>query len=174
MADARDDLQRIARLVEANRDRMESLEQQMRRLESVRMDQMNALSALEAIPDEGKRGSMVPLGAGVQIITDIPADAGAVVDIGSGIQAERTREEAKAILATRNQELGSLMDRMRSEFDELEATTIQLATEFNEKIAVVEGDPQPPPAEAQEAEEEKPATAKKPRRRRGTDLTLDD
>ena len=66
------------------------------------------------------------------------------------------------------------MDRMRSEFDELEATTIQLATEFNEKIAAVEGDPQPPPAEAQEAEEEKPATAKKPRRRRGTDLTLDD
>ena len=174
MADAREDLQRIARLVEANRERMESLEQQMRRLESVRMDQMSALSALEAIPDEGKRGSMVPLGAGVQIITDIPADAGAVVDIGSGIQAERTREEAKAILATRNQELGALMDRMRSEFDELEATTIQLATEFNEKIAVVEGDTQPPPAEAQEAEEEKPATAKKPRRRRGTDLTLDD
>ena len=174
MADARDDLQRIARLVEANRDRMESLEQQMRRLESVRMDQMNALSALEAIPDEGKRGSMVPLGAGVQIITDIPADAGAVVDIGSGIQAERTREEAKAILATRNQELGALMDRMRSEFDELEAKTIQLATEFNEKIAAEEGAPQPPPAETQEAEAEKPGPAKKPRRRRGTDLTLDD
>jgi len=174
VADAREDLQRIARLVEANRERMESLEQQMGRLESVRMDQMSALSALEAIPDEGKRGSMVPLGAGVQIITDIPADAGAVVDIGSGIQAERTREEAKAILATRNQELGALMDRMRSEFDELEAKTIQLATEFNEKIAAEEGAPQPPPAEAQEAEAEKPATAKKPRRRRGTDLTLDD
>ncbi len=174
MADAREDLQRIARLVEANRERMESLEQQMGRLESVRMDQMSALSALEAIPDEGKRGSMVPLGAGVQIITDIPADAGAVVDIGSGIQAERTREEAKAILATRNKELESLMDRMRSEFDELEAKTIQLATEFNEKIAAVEGAPQPPPAEAQETAEERPATAKKPRRRRGTDLTLDD
>jgi prefoldin subunit 5 len=110
----------------------------------------------------------------VQIITDIPADAGAVVDIGSGIQAERTREEAKAILATRNQELGALMDRMRSEFDDIEAKTIQLATEFNEKIAADEGAPQPLPAETQEAEAEKPATAKKPRRRRGTDLTLDD
>ena len=37
---------------------------------------------------------MVPLGAGVQIITDIPSDYGAVVDIGSGIQAEKTRAEA--------------------------------------------------------------------------------
>ena len=31
MADAREDLQRIAMLVETNRERMESLEQQMRR-----------------------------------------------------------------------------------------------------------------------------------------------
>ena len=96
------------------------------------------------------------------------------MDIGSGIQAERTRDEAKEILATRNRELESLMDRMRSEFDELEAKTIQLATEFNEKIAAVEGAPQPPPAEDHEAVEERPAAAKKARRRRGTDLTLDD
>ena len=64
MADAREDLQRIAMLVETNRERMESLEQQMRRLESVRMEQMSALSTLESIPEEGTEGSMVPLGAG--------------------------------------------------------------------------------------------------------------
>ena len=63
MADAREDLQRIAMLVETNRERMESLEQQMRRLESVRMEQMSALSTLESIPEEGTEGSKVPQGA---------------------------------------------------------------------------------------------------------------
>ena len=173
MADAREDLQRIAMLVETNRERMESLEQQMRRLESVRMEQMSALSTLESIPEEGTEGSMVPLGAGVQIATDIPAGAGAVVDIGSGIQVERTREEAKDILTKRNEELEALMDRMRSEFDEIEAKTIQLANEFNEKIAI-EGDPSLPTPEPQAAEPEPQSTPKKARRRRGTDLTLDD
>jgi prefoldin alpha subunit len=171
---AREDLQRIAMLVETNRERMESLEQQMGRLESVRMDQMSALNALESIPEEGTKGSMVPLGAGVQIATDIPADAGAVVDIGSGIQVERTREEAKAILAKRNEELEALMGRMRAEFDDIEAKTIALANEFNEKIAAVEGVAPEPPAGAQEPEPEQKDTPKKARRRRGTDLTLDD
>ena len=174
MDGAREDLQRIAMLVETNRERMESLEQQMGRLESVRMDQMSALNALESIPEEGTKGSMVPLGAGVQIATDIPADAGAVVDIGSGIQVERTREEAKAILTKRNEELEALMGRMRAEFDDIEAKTIALANEFNEKIAAVEGAAPEPPAGAQEPEPEQKDTPKKARRRRGTDLTLDD
>tara|TARA_Y100001970_G_scaffold277860_1_gene382721 strand:+ start:1144 stop:1662 length:519 start_codon:yes stop_codon:yes gene_type:complete len=172
VADARDDLQRIARLVEANRERMESLEQQMRRLESVRMDQMSALNTLESIPEEGTKGSMVPLGAGVQIATDIPPGAGAVVDIGSGIQVERTREEAKDILTKRNEELEALMERMRAEFDDIETKTIGLANEFNEKIAVVEGVEPEPPDQSSESEPKDPP--KKARRRRGTDLTLDD
>ncbi|MCH1591698.1 MAG: hypothetical protein L7R66_01760, partial [Candidatus Thalassarchaeaceae archaeon] len=94
MTGPKDELQRIARLVDANRERMEALEAQLRRLETVRMEQVNALNALESIPETGSKGAMVPLGAGVQIITDIPEEYGAVVDIGSGIQAERTRAQA--------------------------------------------------------------------------------
>ena len=53
MTDPKEELQRIARLVEANRERMEALEAQLRRLEAVRMEQVNALRALESIPEEG-------------------------------------------------------------------------------------------------------------------------
>ena len=172
MTDPKEELQRIARLVEANRERMEALEAQLRRLESVRMEQMNALKALESIPEEGSKGAMVPLGAGVQIITDIPADYGAVVDIGSGIQAEKTRAEASEILSTRNKELSDLTERMKSEFDQLEANTLELANDFNEKMAKIEESSEstpPTPIDTQEA----PAT-RKARRRRGTELTLDD
>ena len=171
MTGPKDELQRIARLVDANRERMEALEAQLRRLETVRMEQVNALNALESIPETGSKGAMVPLGAGVQIITDIPEEYGAVVDIGSGIQAERTRAQAAEILSSRNQELTDLTERMKGEFDQLEESTIAMANEFNEKMAVLEeGEPVIPAEQEPSEDEPKP----KPRRRRGRELTLDD
>ena len=171
MSDPKEELQRIARLVEANRERMEALEAQLRRLEVVRMEQVNALKALESIPEAGTKGAMVPLGAGVQIIADIPSDYGAVVDIGSGIQAERTRSEAAEILSTRNNELTDLTERMKTEFDQLEESTMALAGEFNEKMTVIESGGEVKEPETKPAEDE---PKRKPRRRRGTELTLDD
>jgi prefoldin alpha subunit len=171
VTDPKEELQRIARLVEANRERMEALEAQLRRLEGVRMEQVNALKALESIPEKGSKGAMVPLGAGVQIITDIPADYGAVVDIGSGIQAERTRAEAAEILFTRNNELTDLTERMKTEFDQLEESTMALADEFNEKMTAIESDDEPKAPVNSPADDE---PKRKPRRRRGTELTLDD
>ena len=171
MTDPKEELQRIARLVEANRERMEALEAQLRRLEAVRMEQVNALKALESIPEKGSKGAMVPLGAGVQIITDIPADYGAVVDIGSGIQAERTRAEAAEILSTRNNELTDLTERMKTEFDQLEESTMALASEFNEKMTAIESVGEPKAPVDNPAQDE---PKRKSRRRRGTELTLDD
>ena len=171
MTEPKEELQRIARLVEANRERMEALEAQLRRLEAVRMEQVNALKALESIPEAGTKGAMVPLGAGVQIITDIPSDYGAVVDIGSGIQAERTRAEAAEILSTRNNELTDLTERMKTEFDQLEESTMALAAEFNEKMTAIESVDEPK-APATSSTDDEPK--RKTRRRRGTELTLDD
>ena len=61
----------------------------MVRLEEVRQEQARAIMTLEAIPKSGANDAMIPLGGGVQIIADIPSEAGAVIDIGSGIQARR-------------------------------------------------------------------------------------
>ena len=168
MADNREELQRIAQLVEANRERMQAIEQQVRQLESIRIEQMQAIEALLAIPKEGAEGAMIPLGSGVQIVADIPPEGGAVVDIGSRVQAERTRGEAAEILSRRSEELVTIIERMKMEFDELEQTTINLAQKFNESV---EG------LEPEEITEEPAPSAPAPRRakrKRGTDLTLDD
>ena len=122
----REELQRIAQLVEVNRERMQAIEQQVRQLESIRVEQMQAIEALLAIPDEGAERAMIPLGSGVQIIADIPPEGGAVVDIGSRVQAERTRGEAAEILTKRSEELITIIERMKIEFDELEQSTICL------------------------------------------------
>ena len=168
MADNREELQRIAQLVEANRERMQAIEQQVRQLESIRIEQMQAIEALLAIPKEGAEGAMIPLGSGVQIVADIPPEGGAVVDIGSRVQTERTRGEAAEILSKRSEELVTIIERMKMEFDELEQTTINLAQKFNESV---EG------LELEEITEEPAPSAPAPRRakrKRGTDLTLDD
>ncbi len=172
----REDLQRIAQLVELNRERLQNLEAQVVRLEEVRMEQARTIMTLEAIPEEGAKDAMIPLGGGVQIIADINSDAGAVIDIGSGIQAEKTREEALAIMNTRNEELSQLMTSLKNEFDETEKAVMELATQFNEGIALIQGEEEQPPSseETQTTTEEAAPQPKRRRRKRGTELTLDD
>ena len=168
MADNREELQRIAQLVEANRERMQAIEQQVRQLESIRIEQMQAIEALLAIPKEGAEGAMIPLGSGVQIVADIPPEGGAVVDIGSRVQTERTREEAAEILSRRSEELVTIIERMKTEFDEIEQTTIDLAQKFNESVEGLE------PEEITEAPALSAPAPRRAKRKRGTDLTLDD
>ena len=168
----RAELQQIAQLVEMNRERLQVLEQQVHRLEEVRLEQVRAIMSLEAIPEDGASDVMIPLGGGVQIIADVSAEAGAEVDIGSGIQAERTRAEALEMLNSRNQELMQLMDQMKTEFDETEKVVLDLANQFNDGVATLQEDAteEAPPSPSQT---ETPSP-KRRRRKRGTDLTLDD
>ena len=170
MAADREELQRIAQLVEVNRERMQAIEQQLGQLESIRVEQIQAIEALRAIPDEGAQGTMIPLGSGVQIIADISSEGGAVVDIGSRVQAERTREEAADILSKRSEELATIIDRMKAELRELEQTTVGLAQKFNESVEGLQ-----PEAIVEAPEPTAPTpTPRRSKRKRGTDLTLDD
>ena len=166
------ELQRLAQLVEVNRERLQSLEQQIRNLEGIKIEQEHAMEALQSISVDGAKGAMVPLGAGVQIVADIPADAGAVVDIGSRVQAEKTRPEALEILKKRNDELNGIIDSVSNEHNELENHVVSLASRFNEiangaQEQVTEG-----LNEAEQTQVSQPI--RRPRRKRGTELTLDD
>ena len=168
----RAELQRIAQLVEVNRERLQTLEQQLRNLEGIKREQEHALEALLSISQDGADGAMIPLGAGVQLVADIPPDGGAVIDIGSRIQAEKTREEAAQILGKRNEELNGIMDSLRKEYEELEKHVVELATKFNDAVEGAK-----PPSEETSSEKQHSTDApikRKPRRKRGTELTLDD
>ena len=115
---------------------------------------------------------MIPLGSGLQIIADIPADAGAVIDIGSRVQAERTRGEAADILAKRGEELVAVIDRLRQEFEELEKATVETAQKFNESVEGL--NPEELTAPEPESENPEPKKTSRRKRKRGTELTLDD
>jgi prefoldin alpha subunit len=169
------ELQRIAQQVEQNRQRMESIEQQIRRLEQIRLEQMQTIETLSAIPPGGAKGAMIPLGAGVQIVADIPAETGAVIDIGSRVQAEKPRTEAIKILQKRTDEILVIMDKMKAEFDSIEETTISLANIFNGQIATLQDEPKPETTlQPKLPEQPSPTQPSRKKRKRGTELTLDD
>ena len=131
----RAELQRIAQQVETNRERLQNLESQVVRLEEVRQEQARAIMTLEAIPKSGANDAMIPLGGGVQIIADIPSEAGAVIDIGSGIQAEKTREEALEILSARNEAITTSDGQSEIKNSTRQKLVIELATQFNDGVA---------------------------------------
>ena len=170
----RDELQQIAQLVEANRERMQAIEQQIQQLEAIRIEQIQAIEALLAIPEDGAVGAMIPLGSGVQIVPDIPADAGAVIDIGSRVQAERTRDEAAEILGKRSEEIVAIIERMKSEFDDLENSTVGLAQKFNEGVESMQSETPQNEEPVRTASGGSGSSARRRKRKRGTDLTLDD
>lgn len=168
------ELQKIAQQVEISRERLQAMEQQIKRLEEVKLEQNLALQTLNTIPKEGAEGVMIPLGSGVQILANIPKDAGAVIDIGSRVQAEKTREEAILVLDKRNEELSSIIEKLKSEFGVLEQYIVSLAHQFTTGVEQI----QEGKTEIIDEENSKtgsPATINpRKRRKRGTELTLDD
>ena len=66
--------------------------------------------------------------------------------------------------------MATIIGRMKAEFNELEQTTVGLAQKFNESVEEI----QPEPV-AEEPEPTTPTpTPRRSKRKRGTDLTLDD
>lgn len=175
----RDELQRLARMVDMNRQKMERIEEQLSRLETIHLEQNHVVRAIRAIPEKGAENVLIPLGSGVQLVVDVQNEAGAVVDIGTAIQAEMTRTEAADLIEKRQREISGLIESLKQEFDSAEKTVRSLAATFNEGVSQLEEQPTTT-TESTEANipEESPPEEEKPRSRRrrgiGGELTLDD
>ena len=85
------ELQRIAQLVEMNRQKMARIEEQVTRLSEIRLEQLGVIASLKTLATQ--QPTMIPLGAGVQLPAT-PTGETVVIDIGSGVQAEKPRAEA--------------------------------------------------------------------------------
>lgn len=160
------DLQKLARLVEVNRQRLEEINQQIERIEAVQLEHDDTRRALSAII-QGSNGH-IPLGAGVMI--PIPKESTTIVDLGSGVFGERTAENAEQLVSKRLEDLMQLKSQFEGEAAMLTQRLEELATAFETAASEMTKS-----SEETEPEEEK-AEEKQTRRRRkfGGELTLDD
>ncbi len=162
------ELQRMARLVDINRQRLEEINQQIERIEAVQLEHDDTRRALEAL-SSGKGGHLA-LGAGVMV--PIPSKPTTIVDLGSGVFGERSPENAGELVTKRLEDLTELKSQFEGEAAMLTQRIEELATTFEQAAkSMTESKPEAKEAAVTETEE-------KPSRRRrkgiGGELTLDD
>ena len=162
------ELQRIAQLVEMNRQKMARIEEQITKLSEIRLEQLGVIAALKVL--DTKQSTMIPLGGGVQLPATPNGDT-VVIDIGSGVQAEKPREEAITILESRLNEVEEVMGTLQNEFTETETVVTELASTFTEAAKALQETPEEEAAEGEPPSETAPSRR---RRKRGTEFTLDD
>jgi prefoldin alpha subunit len=174
MSDA-EELQRLARLVEMYRQQLTALGEQIERLSQAIVEHQEVIQALESLDDESLPRIMIPLGSGTQLLVDQPNNPGVVVDIGSGIQAEKEVSEAIEILKKRVSDIEKLISSLQSEFNDTELKVKDLAAKFTNDADELQAEENEQLAK-EETEEQTPSKTTPKRRRRNAsgELTLDD
>ena len=164
---------RLARLIESNHTRLQSMKSQVDRLNALLEEQSRAQNTLESVRTGDGGMIMVPLGSGVQIPVQVEPDLHPIIDIGSGVQIETDGEKAFEMLDQRNRELEGLIQNLLLEIREVDETIIDLEKqlmELNERSKITEE----PHTKSKSDPTTSQPKAKQRRRKRGTELTLDD
>ena len=162
------ELQRMARLVDMNRQRLVEIENQIERIEAVQLEHDDTRRALDSLA-KGSSGH-IPLGAGVMV--PIPKSSTTIVDFGSGIFGEKTPKDAEEMVAKRLGDLTELKSQFEAEAAMLTQLIEELATTFERAASSLSNQQQPEPQTEQSQTPQEPTTRR--RRRIGSELTLDD
>ena len=168
-----DEARRIARLIEANHTRLQSMKSQVERLNSLFEEQSRAHETLRSVRISEGGITMVPLGSGVQIPVNVNPNLKPIIDIGSGIQIETDGEKAIQMLDQRNKELEGLIKNMLVEIKQTDESII----EMEKQIMALEGDSKDfrrEPNKKTIPTTSTPSRPSKGRRKEEPELTLDD
>ena len=178
------ELQRTARLVEMNRERFHEVQERIEQVINVLGEHDVTATILETLSKKNHGSEMkmhVSIGAGVTLTCQHPGggEGTTIVDLGSGIFGERTWSDAALLTRERMEELGTLLESLQSQSQQLEATITALAQTFTAAAEAQTPAEEPQPVKEAEPQPESPDTpASKPKRRRGgmfgNELTLDD
>ena len=168
-----DEARRLGRLIEANHTRLQSMKNQVERLNSLLEEQSRAHNTLESVRNGDGGMTMVPLGSGVQIPVQVSPDLLPVIDIGSGVQIETDGEKASQMLDQRNRELEGLIHNMLLDIKQVDESIASMEKQVMELSGESKTIEEPRATPRREPTTAQPK-AKQRRRKRGTELTLDD
>ena len=183
-SEPRAELQRLARIVERSRQRLEELDRRKQSVLEVVEDHRRTGAVLTSLIESAEAGTAsghVGIGAGVSLpLAPSDAEGRSIVDLGSGVYGERTWSGALEVTLQRQKDLQSIVDELEGRMSELEEEIAQNAVAFNTMAERIEADakaeaPAPVPTEDTPEQPEPTAPRPAPRRRRfGSELTLDD
>jgi len=177
----REELQRLASIVENNRKKLEDLENRKQKIVEILDEHDQTISILRQLNESETGIAKINIGCGVSLpYSGKSEDVKAFVDLGSGIFGEQDMESSLQITQQRKESVLEVDKMLDQQIDQISEIIQTAAMEFNKaaealKSTITPVQNTPAPTEQPRQEEEKPVEAKRiSRRRRGTELTLDD
>ena len=173
--EADDEIRRLARLVELNRDQLLQLDEQQQKVSSVLNEHRDVIQSLKDLEGGVEGHFMTPLGAGVALKHTSTEEMPVIVDIGSNIHIETPPEIAAELLIARTEQLGDLIQRIEAEKTASNTAIQQYAKRF-EILAQQQSDNTTPlpQQEISGPEDDSSSQTRTTRRSPGGGLTLDD
>lgn len=176
----REELQRLASIVESNRKKLEDLELRKQKIMEIIDEHDTTLSVLKQLIESPSGNAKINIGCGVSLPFTASNDVKAFVDLGSGIFGERSMESSLKITQQRKESVLQVDKMLDEQIDQVSEIIQTAAMEFNKAAESLKANVSPVQNQSMSekevvVEEEKPSETKRiTRRRRGTELTLDD
>ncbi|MEM4254706.1 MAG: prefoldin subunit alpha [Candidatus Norongarragalinales archaeon] len=123
------EMQRMALEMQAYRQRAEEVQGQMRSLAAFVQESDSAVKAMESLA-EGE--TLFPIGSGV-FVKAKPASKTVIVEIGARVMAEKTVDEAKALLQERKDGFIKALSKLQEELEELNSAMVALSEKARQK-----------------------------------------
>jgi prefoldin alpha subunit len=138
-----EDRQRLEALVkELNtyQGQAEVLQQQIDTLNATITELQVAMDTLESVKGEDNKETLVPIGAGSFLITELKNTEEVIIGLGAGVAVKKTVDDAKETIAEQKKELEELKEKMASDLQKITEYIMQRSPEAEELMQKVEGE----------------------------------
>jgi prefoldin alpha subunit len=117
----------------------EVLQQQVETLNVTITELSVAIDTLVTIKGEDNKETLVPIGAGSFLITELKNTDQVIVGLGAGVAVKKTIDDAKESINEQKKELEDLRNKMSTDLQKLTEYIMQRSPEAEELMQKVEG-----------------------------------
>lgn len=118
----------------------EVIQQQIENLNASLTELTIALDTLEIVKDEKKEETLVPIGAGSFLITELKNTDEVIIGLGAGVAVKKKIADAKVTIEEQKTELEELRDKMTSDLQKISDYIRQRSPEAEALMQKVEGE----------------------------------
>lgn len=119
----------------------EVIQQQIENLNASLTELTIALDTLDVVKDEKKEETLVPIGAGSFLITELKNTDEVIIGLGAGVAVKKKIADAKVTIEEQKTELEELRDKMTLDLQKISDYIRQRSPEAEALMQKVEGEP---------------------------------
>ncbi|MDD3754458.1 MAG: prefoldin subunit alpha [Methanobacterium sp.] len=134
-------LEEIVNELNAYKAQADTLNQQVETLKDTITDFTVAQETLDSIKGKKSPETLVPIGAGSFLITEIKNTEEVIVGLGSGAAVKKTIDDAKVSIEGQKKELDEIMQKMIGDIQKISDIIAQKSPEAEALIQKIEGTP---------------------------------